>query len=101
MSKTTPLNELPESLVEYSRSRFREELSDAVWQAMQAQGISREHLGALLDLPDSVVAGIIQGDDCLFEIDRIPDIFTVLNRAPHFVLGTDLDELRQPIDEAD
>lgn len=94
----TPLRELPEALVEYNRARYREELSQAVFDLMGTRGVTTEGLGKLLDFNPNAVRGVM-GGGADFECDTVADIFLVLGRAPHVILGVDLEELRSTVDE--
>ncbi len=93
MSDLTPLDELPESLIEYNRARYREEMSEAVFDLMRKQGVSREQLGKLFGCRKRTIHKILSGD-ADFRCDYVADLFLVLGRAPHLSLSSDLETLQ-------
>lgn len=96
----TPIQEIPESLIEFNRARFKEEVSVGIFDLMRCQNINRTRLAEMLGVQKSRISHMLTGSQN-FRLDTISDVFLALGRAIHVTLGQDPDEYRIPNDEAD
>jgi len=97
--KRIRLADIPESLVEFSRERYKSELAQGIFDLMETQGVKRSQLAELLDVDKSRITHLLTGSENL-GAETIADVFLVLGRAAHLTLGTDLETVRMPVDEA-
>lgn len=99
MMEPTPIQEIAESLIEYNRARFKEEVSIGLFDLMCSQKINRTRLAEMLGVQKSRISHMFTGSQN-FRLDTIADAFLALGRAVHLTLGEDPDEYRIPNDEA-
>ncbi|MCC7406755.1 MAG: helix-turn-helix transcriptional regulator [Phycisphaeraceae bacterium] len=98
MTPLVPLREIDESLVEFNRERYRNELAQGIFEIMRKNRIARTKLADLLGVNKSRISHILSGSKNL-QADTLADVLLVLGRTPHLVLATDFDEVRFPVDE--
>ena len=99
MMEPTPIQEMPESLIEFNRARFKEEVSVGIFDLMQCQNVNRTRLADMLGVQKSRISHMLTGSQN-FRLDSIADVFLALGRAVHVTLGENPDEYRIPNDEA-
>lgn len=99
MMEPTPIQEIPESLIEFNRARFKEEVSVGIFDLMQCQNVTRTRLAEMLGVQKSRISHMLTGSQN-FRLDTIADAFLALGRAVHVTLGENPDEYRIPNDEA-
>ena len=96
--KPTPLTGFSEYAREFGRERYKSELAQGVFDLMHLHGINRSQLADLLGVTKGRVSQMLSGSANL-RAESIADVFLVFGRAPHLTLGTNLDEVRFPLDE--
>ncbi|MCK6477460.1 MAG: helix-turn-helix transcriptional regulator [Phycisphaerales bacterium] len=95
----TPLKDIDEALVERNRELYKAELSQGIFEAMEREGVTRSQLAELMGFASkSRVTHILSGEENL-GAETLADILLVLGRSPHLVMGTDVGEMRLPVDE--
>jgi transcriptional regulator with XRE-family HTH domain len=94
-----PLHEVPESLVEFNRERVKNEFAQGIYELMRLHKVNRTQLAALLGVQKSLISRMLSGGHN-FRIETLADVYLVLGRTPHLVLGTDFEAIRFPVDEA-
>lgn len=83
---------------QYSRARLREEVTQAIYDLMTSQGLTRSEYAALTGKKKSYISRVLAGVQNL-ELDTVSDLFEALNRYPHLTLGTNPNEMRLAVDE--
>jgi len=96
----TPLKQIDESLVEFNRIRYKNELAQGIYDLMQTQAVNHTALAGLLGVEKSRISHILSGDKNL-QADTLADVLLVLGRTPHLILASDFDEIRFPVDEGE
>jgi len=92
------IDQISESLIEFNRERYRNELAQGVFELMRSQGVRRSELADMLGVERSRISHILSGSKNL-QADTLADILLVLGRTPHLTLSDDFEEIRFPVDE--
>ena len=87
MMEPTPIQEIAESLIEYNRARFKEEVSIGLFDLMCSQKINRTRLAEMLGVQKSRISHMFTGSQN-FRLDTIADAFLALGRAVHLTAKT-------------
>lgn len=95
-----PISDVSEFDLEFNRARYKNELAEGIYRLMIRQRISRQALGEMLGLTKGRISQMLSGE-VNFQAETIADIFLVLGRASHLSLGTDPQDVRILVDEAD
>jgi len=82
-----------------NRARFREEASEGLHRLIVSERRSKTWLAQRLGTSKSYVTKILEGSSPNFTLDTLADVFCALGRSVHITLGTNLDEMRLPLDE--
>lgn len=82
-----------------NRARLLEEASEGLHKLMHDCKVTKSELAKLLGVTPPAVTKLLEGSNN-FKLETLADAYFVLGRSVHFVLGTDLDEMRLPVDEA-
>lgn len=90
------LTEIPESVVELNRARYRGELAQTVFQLMRKNGVKRHQLAELLGVTRGRISHILSGEKNL-QAETFADVLLVLGAAAHVAIGSDPEKYSLPI----
>ena len=98
MSSLIPFKKFSKSLVEFNRTRYRNELAQGIFDAMESSNVNRTELAKLLGVNKTRFSYLLSGSKNV-TADTLADILLVLGRTPHLTMGTDIESIRFPVDE--
>jgi len=82
----------------YNRERFKEEAALGLYALMERYGLNRSEVAARIGRSKAFVTKILGGSHN-FTLDTLADLFISFGRYPHFSLGINQFEVRDPFDE--
>jgi transcriptional regulator with XRE-family HTH domain len=82
-----------------NQERIKQEAALGIYAIMKAEGIKRRDIADLIGRRKSFISKVLGGSHN-FQLETLADIYAALGRAVHFVLGSDLGEIRLPVDES-
>lgn len=96
--KTQHAKQLDAYKREFNRGRFLEETSHGILQLMRTNDKRQAWLARRLGVSPPFVSKVLEGSHN-FTLETLADFGLAFGRAVHIVWGTDLDEMRIPVDE--
>lgn len=83
-----------------NKARFLEEAAYGIDELMTRDGRTQAWLARQMGVSRPYIHKIVEGSHN-FTLETLADVYFALGRSVHIILGTDLDELRLPVDEAE